>query len=64
DLPELQRQSAAYAAAMQVAGLPVQFLPLAAHDHFSILDELSAPDGQLCRVLWELAGPGTGKRAR
>lgn len=63
ELPELQRQSAEYAAAMQAAGLPVQFLPLAGCDHFTILDALSAPDGALCRALSELAGAGVTQRS-
>ena len=42
ELPELQRQSREYA---QRAGH--RLLPLAGHDHFSILEELAAPGGAL-----------------
>jgi arylformamidase len=48
ELPELVRQSAEYAAALRERGLPVSYLPLEGHDHFSILEELANPDGRLC----------------
>jgi hypothetical protein len=47
ELPELQRQSRDYHAARVATNLPSELLALAAHDHFSILEELVAPDGQL-----------------
>lgn len=56
ELPELIRQSEEFAAAWQKRGLPGQYLPLAGHDHFSILDELARPDGQLVAALRTLAG--------
>jgi acetyl esterase/lipase len=43
ELPELQRQSHLYANALENARLE----PLAGHDHFTILEELAAPDGRL-----------------
>lgn len=55
ELPELVRQSADYAAALSSRGLPVRYLPLAGHDHFTVLDELARPDGALCGALRELA---------
>jgi arylformamidase len=55
ELPELIRQSAEYAAAWQKRGLPGQYLPVAGHDHFSILDELARPDGKLVAALKTLA---------
>ena len=51
ELPELQRQSAEYAAALRSRELPVSFMPLAGHDHFTILDELANPHGRLCAAL-------------
>jgi hypothetical protein len=51
ELPELIRRSEEYAAAWQKRGLPVRYLPLAGHDHFSILDELARPDGSLVAAL-------------
>lgn len=48
ELPELVRQSEEYAAALKARRLPVEYLPLAGHDHFTILDELARPDGRLC----------------
>lgn len=56
ELPELIRQSEEYATAWQKRGLPGQYLPLAGHDHFSILDELAGPDGKLVAALKTLAG--------
>ena len=54
ELPELQRQSDAYHAARKAADLPSERLSLVGHDHFSILEELASPDGQLtgraCRL--------------
>lgn len=51
ELPELVRQSRQFALDMRRAGCPVSHLPLAGHDHFSVLDELARADGQLCRRL-------------
>jgi acetyl esterase/lipase len=51
ELPELQRQSRDYHAARKVAGLPSELLPLAGHDHFSILEELASPAGALCKAV-------------
>src|SRR5687768_6587904 len=56
ELPELIRQSQDFAAAWQKRGLPGQYLPIAGHDHFSILDELGRPDGKLVAALKGLAG--------
>jgi arylformamidase len=56
ELSELQRQSVEYYAAWRAAGLDGAFVPLPGHDHFSLLDELSSPDGILARALARLAG--------
>lgn len=55
ELPELQRQSAEYAAARAAARLPGRLTPLAAHNHFTILEELAQPDGALTALARELA---------
>lgn len=55
ELPELIRQSEEYAAAWQKAGLKGRYLPVAAHEHFSILEELARPDGKIFGALRELA---------
>ena len=55
ELPELVRQSEDYATAWKARGLPGRYLPLAGHDHFSILDELARPDGKLVEALKTLA---------
>ena len=56
ELPELIRQSEEYAAAWQRRGLPGRYLPIAGHDHFSILEELARPEGKLLAALKEMAG--------
>jgi arylformamidase len=55
ELPELQRQSDAYYAARKAAGLPSERLSLIGHDHFSILEELANPGGQLTELACRLA---------
>jgi acetyl esterase/lipase len=54
ELPELQRQSAAYAEAAHARGLPVALTILPGRHHYSILDELSRPEGAITRALVEL----------
>jgi acetyl esterase/lipase len=56
ELPELQRQSRDYHAARKAVGLPSELLALEGHDHFSILEELASPYGQLTTALVHLAG--------
>jgi arylformamidase len=51
ELPELQRQSQDYWRTRNNAGMPCTLLPLAGHDHFSILEELATPDGALVAAL-------------
>jgi arylformamidase len=53
ELPELVRQSADFATAWTAKGLPGRYLPLAVHDHFSILDELGA-QGRLLAALKDM----------
>jgi arylformamidase len=55
ELPELQRQSASYGAALREHDAPVQELPLAGHDHFSVLEELARHEGKLCQALCGLS---------
>lgn len=54
ELPELQRQSCDYHSARIAAHLPSELLPLEGCDHFSILEELADPDGQLTNALVRL----------
>jgi arylformamidase len=54
ELPELRRQSTSYAEAADERGLPVTLTVLPGHHHFSILDEISRPDGAITRALVEL----------
>ena len=55
ELPELIRQSEEYAAARHRHGLRGGYLPLAGHDHFSILEELARPDGAILGALKTMA---------
>ena len=52
ELPELRRQSEAYAKAVRQAKL----LALPNHDHFTILEELASPDGRLTAEVRTLLG--------
>ena len=54
ELPELVRQSEEYAQAWTASGLKGRYLPLAGHDHFTILEELARPDGKLTEALLDL----------
>ena len=51
ELPELQRQSRDYRQAWEGAGLPGRLLPLAGKNHYTIMEELAAPDGALTAAL-------------
>jgi arylformamidase len=51
ELPELQRQSRDYAAAVSATGAKAHLLPLENHNHFSILEELARPGGALVAAL-------------
>lgn len=54
ELSELRRQSQAYGAQRSADRLPTTLLPVAARNHFTILDELSSPAGALTRALGRL----------
>jgi arylformamidase len=56
ELPELRRQSADFAAAWVAAGNSAATLPIPGANHFSILDELTRPDGALVEAVVSLAG--------
>lgn len=55
ELPELKRQSQDYIVAAKIRELPANLTVLPGHHHFSILDELAAPEGALTRKLADLA---------
>ena len=55
ELPELVRQSEEYAAAWTGRGLRGRYLPVPAHDHFSILEELARPQGVILDTLQAMA---------
>jgi acetyl esterase/lipase len=55
ELPELQRQSREYAAARAEAALPGRVVPMEGHNHFTILERLADPRGELAALVSELA---------
>lgn len=54
ELPELCRQSTDYAHAWAGRGLPGHLLPIDGADHFTILETLARPDGELMQALLTL----------
>ena len=58
ELPEMIRQADDYHAAWNKAGLPGGLLHIDGRDHFTIMDELSQPDGRLTAALVQLVGAG------
>ncbi|MEM5470382.1 alpha/beta hydrolase [Hoeflea sp. AS60] len=54
ELPELQRQSRDYQALARTAGLDVEMTVLPGLNHYTIMEELAAPEGLLTRGLLEL----------
>lgn len=51
ELPEMIRQTDDYHAAWTQAGLPGSLLHIDSSDHFTVMDELSRPDGRLTAAL-------------
>lgn len=54
ELPELQRQSVDYAQAWVEQGLPGHLLPIEGANHFTVLEALAKPDGELTGALVKL----------
>jgi arylformamidase len=54
ELPELRRQSVDYTQAWVERGLPGHLLPIDGADHFTILETLARPDGELMKALLTL----------
>jgi arylformamidase len=48
---EFHRQAEAYLAHLRRAGVAAEYADLGRHDHFSVLDDLAAPEGPLCAWL-------------
>lgn len=55
ELPELVRQTEEYSAAWIAHGLCGRYLPVPAHNHFTILEELARPKGMILAALLEMA---------
>jgi acetyl esterase/lipase len=51
EIPEIRRQSDDYAAALAFLGRDVTRVAVPGRNHFSVLEELAAPDGVLARAL-------------
>lgn len=51
ELPEMIRQSQEYAAARKAAGLPAHFKAISGANHYTMLDDLASPDGELHRTV-------------
>ena len=60
ELPELQRQSRDYLACAVAKGLDVKLAVLPGLNHYTIMEELAAPEGALTRALLELVGRADG----
>lgn len=56
ELPQMIRQTEDYHAAWTKAGLAGRLLGIDGADHFTVMDELSRPDGRLTEALLRLAG--------
>lgn len=56
ELPAIQRQSERFGALRAEAGLPGRIVPLPRQNHFTILDEMTSADGELTKLVCELAG--------
>ena len=54
ELPELRRQSIEYAQAWADSGLSGKVMPIDGADHFTILDAIARPDGELVHALLAL----------
>jgi len=54
ELPEMRRQTREYVAARQAAGLPQQFQEIPDANHYTIFDDMAAPDGRIHRAILEL----------
>ena len=54
ELPALQRQSRDFATSWLERGLTGRLVPLADHNHFSILEELASPSGKLTKLVVDL----------
>ena len=51
ELPELQRQSREFTERACAEHLPVTMMTLAGRNHYTIMEELAAPDGMLTSAL-------------
>jgi acetyl esterase/lipase len=54
EIPEIRRQTADYHAVLSALGRNVELRPVPDCNHFSVLEQLSEPDGRLAQALAEL----------
>jgi hypothetical protein len=45
-----------FAAAREAAGVPGRLVQLSRHNHFTLLEELASPHGEITRLVRELVG--------
>ena len=53
-MAEMQRQTRDYVVARQAAGLPLRFQEIPGANHYTILNDMVAPDGQIHRAIMNL----------
>lgn len=51
ELPELIRHASEYASSVAMLGETIEYMPIATHNHFSILEELASESGILTKAL-------------
>ena len=56
ELPELRRQSIDYGRAWNARALPGYLLPVKGANHFTVLEALARPDGELAKALLKILG--------
>lgn len=59
ELPEFRRQATDYAAACKAKGLKVRYIEPTGCHHYSALDELAKPEGQLAKAFAKLVKTGS-----
>jgi len=56
ELPEMRRQTAAYATARRVAALPVRYEEISGANHYTILNDLLQPEGRIHHAVVGMVG--------
>jgi acetyl esterase/lipase len=64
ELPEMIRQTDDYHAAWTKSGLPGELLHIGGTDHFTVMDELAEPNGELTEALLRLVSAASAPSSR